>query len=214
MKERLNKQLGPFKLWQWLVIVIVGVGLGLLVRNRFTSSTRHAVDDPSGTSLPSNPDAGGVGSGGIYYGTEGAPPQLNSPDFETIQGIEKDQDRLRDELDDRLGTIGERLDDLFGKINDRDKPVKLPKQPSEPVPLPRVTKPKPKKKKKQAPDSPTKKPEPQYKIYTVQRGDSLWKIARQFGLPHWSPIYELNRSVIGGNPDLIKPGQKLRIPPK
>jgi LysM repeat protein len=210
MKERLNKQLGPFKLWQWLVIVIVGVGIGLLVRRRFSADTPHAIDDPSGMGLPSNPDAGGVGSGGAYYGTQGAPAQFNSPDFETIQGIERDQDRLRDELDERLGTIGERLDDLFGKIVDRDKPIKLPAEPK-PTPLPIVTKPKPKPK---APDSPTKKPEPQYKIYTVQRGDSLWKIARQFGLSHWSPIYELNRNVIGGNPDLIKPGQQLRIPPK
>jgi uncharacterized protein YidB (DUF937 family) len=51
-------------------------------------------------------------------------------------------------------------------------------------------------------------------IYVVVAGDSLSKIAkRAYGnADDWRRIYEANREVIGANPDLIRPGQKLRIP--
>jgi uncharacterized protein YidB (DUF937 family) len=52
--------------------------------------------------------------------------------------------------------------------------------------------------------------------YTVVAGDSLSKIAKRvYGNANdWRRIYDANRQVIGDNPDLIKPGQKLTIPPK
>ena len=49
--------------------------------------------------------------------------------------------------------------------------------------------------------------------YTVKSGDSLSKIGQHHGVA-WREIYEANKDVIGDNPDLIKPGQKLRIPKK
>lgn len=50
--------------------------------------------------------------------------------------------------------------------------------------------------------------------YTVKAGDSLWKIAaRVYGDgDKWRAIYDKNKSVIGPNPNLIRPGQKLVIP--
>lgn len=50
--------------------------------------------------------------------------------------------------------------------------------------------------------------------YTVQSGDSLSKIAQQKlgDANKWRQIYDANRATIGDNPDLIKPGQRLRIP--
>ena len=49
--------------------------------------------------------------------------------------------------------------------------------------------------------------------YVVVAGDSLSKIAqRQYGsASKWPRIYEANRAVIK-DPDLIYPGQELRIP--
>ena len=49
--------------------------------------------------------------------------------------------------------------------------------------------------------------------YTVQKGDSLSKIAQeQYGNgKRWKAIFEANRDQIT-NPDLIHPGQVLKIP--
>lgn len=46
---------------------------------------------------------------------------------------------------------------------------------------------------------------------TVKRGDSLWKIAQAHHTT-WQKIWNANRGVIGKNPNLIKPGQRLTIP--
>lgn len=60
--------------------------------------------------------------------------------------------------------------------------------------------------------------------YTVEPGDSLWRIARsvltadgvnagsaEIGA-YWRAIYTANRDVIGDDPDLIHPGQELQLP--
>lgn len=48
------------------------------------------------------------------------------------------------------------------------------------------------------------------KIYTVQKGDNLYDIASKFGTT-WQTIYEKNKDVIGNDPNLIYPGQQLKI---
>ena len=52
------------------------------------------------------------------------------------------------------------------------------------------------------------------KIYEVKPGDSLSKIAKkEYGNANdWRKIFEANRDIIK-NPDLIHPGQTLKIPP-
>jgi len=47
-------------------------------------------------------------------------------------------------------------------------------------------------------------------VYEIREGDSLRKIARKYGTT-WQKIYEMNKDVIK-NPDLIFPGQKIKIP--
>ncbi len=50
--------------------------------------------------------------------------------------------------------------------------------------------------------------------YTVVSGDSLWGIAKRFygDGSKYMVIYQANAGVIGGNPNLIYPGQVLTIP--
>jgi nucleoid-associated protein YgaU len=51
-------------------------------------------------------------------------------------------------------------------------------------------------------------------VYVVKSGDSLSKIAKELlgDASRWPEIYELNKDVIGDNPNLIKPGQEFKIP--
>ncbi len=59
--------------------------------------------------------------------------------------------------------------------------------------------------------SPVQTYEVQY--YEIQKGDSLWKIAKEFygNGNDYNKIFEANKEVIK-DPDLIFPGQKIRIP--
>jgi nucleoid-associated protein YgaU len=52
------------------------------------------------------------------------------------------------------------------------------------------------------------------KTYTVDSGDNLSAIAKQElgDANRWREIYELNKEVIGKNPDLIQPGMELKLP--
>lgn len=55
-------------------------------------------------------------------------------------------------------------------------------------------------------------PRPVSKTYTVKSGDSLWLITKKEGGSDWNVLYNANKGVIGGNPNLIYPGQVLVIP--
>lgn len=57
-------------------------------------------------------------------------------------------------------------------------------------------------------------PEPVAQTYTVEKGDTLSGIAKQFygKASGWPQIFEANRDQLD-DPDRIKPGQVLKIPP-
>jgi nucleoid-associated protein YgaU len=46
--------------------------------------------------------------------------------------------------------------------------------------------------------------------YTVVAGDNLSKIAAKYGIT-WKEIFDANRDILS-NPDMIHPGQELKIP--
>ncbi len=52
--------------------------------------------------------------------------------------------------------------------------------------------------------------------YEVQSGDTLLSIAQQFygDTSQWRRIYDANKDTIGPDPDKLKIGMKLTIPPK
>jgi nucleoid-associated protein YgaU len=52
--------------------------------------------------------------------------------------------------------------------------------------------------------------------YTVQSGDTLATIAQQYygDSTQWRRIYDANKDTIGDDPDKLKLGTKLTIPPK
>lgn len=52
--------------------------------------------------------------------------------------------------------------------------------------------------------------------YEVQSGDTLLTIADQFygDNTQWRRIYDANKDVIGADPDKLKIGMKLKVPPK
>lgn len=52
------------------------------------------------------------------------------------------------------------------------------------------------------------------RTYVVKKGDCLWNIAKAFSGngANWPSLYNLNKGVIGGNPNLIYPGQVLTLP--
>jgi len=58
-------------------------------------------------------------------------------------------------------------------------------------------------------------PAPAEQTYTVVSGDTLSKIAKKFygNANTWDTIFQANKDKIK-NPDLIRPGQVLRIPAK
>lgn len=77
--------------------------------------------------------------------------------------------------------------------------------PSEPAPAPAPS------------PAPAPAPQPQpSREYTVAKGDTLSSIAaRVYGhADYWPTIYNANRGLIGGNPNVIYPGERLTIPPR
>lgn len=64
-----------------------------------------------------------------------------------------------------------------------------------------------------SPSHPDPKPVTKPSTYTIQRGDTLLRIATRCHVTGgWHALWNANRGVIGDDPNVIKPGTVLRIP--
>lgn len=52
---------------------------------------------------------------------------------------------------------------------------------------------------------------PTSQFYTVRPGDTLSSIANAHGMSNWQQLYNMNRTVVGNNPNLIHPGLRLKV---
>lgn len=51
-----------------------------------------------------------------------------------------------------------------------------------------------------------------HQYYNVKAGNTLSGIAAQFGIKGgWQQLYSMNRGVVGSNPNVIHPGQRLKV---
>ncbi|MDK1474316.1 transglycosylase family protein [Streptomyces sp. 549] len=79
---------------------------------------------------------------------------------------------------------------------------------------PKAAQPKAEQPKQQSAPAPKAAPKPQSgkASYTVVSGDTLHKIATARNVDGgWQTVYEQNRETVGGNPNLIFPGQRLAV---
>lgn len=123
--------------------------------------------------------------------------------------------------------LPDRVPDLVpDRVHDRTpEPEAEPEQARSASPSPQATQRIPAEIEQQGP-APEPEPEPvataaRYRTVTVQAGDTLWSLSRDaLGsgaepgaiTAGWQSIHRINRTVIGEDPSLILPGQRLRIP--
>lgn len=86
--------------------------------------------------------------------------------------------------------------------------------PSAAAPVPKAAKPAPKAVQQRSGEAPGRSDRGASRgasgTYTVQQGDTLSRIAAKHGTG-WQRLYAANRQVIGGDPDVIVPGQRLSV---
>ena len=65
-----------------------------------------------------------------------------------------------------------------------------------------------------APPRPSTPPKPQAQTYVIVQGDTLWGIAKRFlgDGSRYPEIHKINQPPLSKNPNLIYPGQKIKIP--
>lgn len=207
--------------WVWGVIIVGGGIAAFVVPKLFKSSSTAAassgtdtggaasgVTDGSGgqSGLDSglnNPYSGGLDQGGGGLGGASAPD--DSAAFAEILAL--------------LQAQGTHTTPPGSEPAEQEPPSPEPIKKEPPGPKPPVKKkekgppgPEPPIKEKEPPDEHKKKQHE--REYTVEKGDTLSKIATKeyHNAGDWHKIYAANRSIIGPNPNEIKPGERLKIP--
>ena len=231
--KRLGEKLGPLPVWAWGGLAAGAVWVWRLMG-------RRGMEDGGETFSPS--PVGGGGSVPLLPAPVGTAPPPPDPGFgvpdvvEVAPSVRVSVGDAGGRFADIEGPaeVVERVLPQFGGIVQPPPPVRVVEKvvvqppseyrpPSSPKPQPKPAPARPAPVPPPGPAQPVKtvpvrKPDPvaaqtpARRTYVVKRGDSLSKIARRFGYRSWRPIYDANRSVIGSNPNLIFPGQRLVLP--
>ena len=53
--------------------------------------------------------------------------------------------------------------------------------------------------------------EPKMALYEVQKNDTLYSISRKYPKMTIEQLKDLNKEVLGGNPNILRPGSKLKV---
>ena len=164
----------------------------------------------SGTASPQSSGSTGAVAGGT--GTAGADAGAQSQSDTLVGMLGIQNGRITDltatiaGLNSRLASDEKLLHDLQPK--NPNAPVVKPfihNPIVKPTPAPWIHKVIPKPGPK-----PTPKPKPTTSTYTVKKGDTLSAIGKAHG-ESWQTLYAANKKVVGSNPNLILPGQKLVV---
>lgn len=222
-----SQKLGPLPLGAWAGVVAAGVAYGVYQRKH--SAAAAATADP-GINTSGVPGVGTGAVGGFVDNTTAAPATPTDPGITdnaswgraaTNYLIAQNYDpavsdsAVRKYLASASLSVSEYALIKVVLLKFGTPPEALPQLPADaPVtptaPAPPVSVQTP---VSAPPPPPAPASAPAHVYYVVKPGDSLSRIASRYPQPSitWQSIYNNNRSIIGGNPNLIRPGQNLLI---
>lgn len=141
----------------------------------------------------------GLGAKGEVFRFKGGSPAYNAPCWWYLKDMGISAHRLTPEGLPTQVTVDFSLEEYVNPS------LSIIKPPPPPAPKPAPSAPQP---------APVKAPV--YRYHTTVRGDWLSKLALRYlgRMDRWREIYALNRSIIGSNPNCLRRGLRLKIPPK
>jgi cell division protein FtsN len=230
-----SKKVGPLPMGVWIAVIAGALGLAYyLNRNGGLMSGSNTKQLPQ--PMISTAGVAGVGRNAAGWSYSPPPPTHNPKDNTPTTNNEWGQDAVqylishnyppnladsavRNYLGGQQLTANEQalIAEVLKALGEPPQLVAThPKPPPNEQPVTPKPKPQPKPQPKPRP-KPQPKPKPQYRYITVGHfhgpNSTLWDIAGRYLGNHnkWHEIYNLNRDKIS-NPNLIYPGQRLRIP--
>jgi hypothetical protein len=236
----LGKQVGPLPLGAWVAVIGGSLGFMLYSRSHSSGDSgpiEVAAGPDPGVGLGgmgavgayTATDGGAVSSPAAAAATIDSNSQWSRAAFNFLVGDGADGsvvDRaLRQYLDGNPLSVQENSFITRALAKFGQAPEGLPAAPDIPTPPPAPAPPPPPVWTPPPPPAPAPPPPPPPpppapapapppgRTVVVRPGDSLSKIASRFWEPWitWQSIYNANRGIIGGNPNLIRPGQVLVI---
>lgn len=211
VKERLGEKAGPLPVYGWILIISAGIaGIWYYQKKKSAASSTDNTDQTTGDT--STDTAEGITPQQYMAGLIGSQYDLSNQLGETTSDIANLATNVgantkaesantaattsntsavaRNTGAENAGTAAEKTNTSTVKANTSAVKAHTPKRPV-----------------RHTTTTHTKKA----RTYTVHSGDTLSGIAARYHTT-WQKIYEKNRKVVGANPNLIRPGEKLVIP--